>query len=200
VHTNTTKFFAKRRFLKYSLLGVGAVAAVAAGGAGYLTLTNRYRERYGKLLVLDGHLADIVHALAEACVPDRPGFPSVEQAEVVTRLDEEMFFVGDGISGDMKAALYLLEMLPLGKGYASRLSRMAVPERRKFLTEASDTQDDTIRAVVFNLAATMRWYYYGHPSTWKAIGYDGPFMNLPEQRSEQRVFYAALVAKPTSTK
>ena len=41
----------------------------------------------------------------------------------------------------------------------------------------------------------MRWYYFGHPSTWNAIGYDGPFMNLPEKRSEQRVLYARLVGK-----
>jgi len=191
----TTNFFAKRRFLKMTLLGIGGTIAVASGGVGYLTMTNRYRERYGKLLSLDGHLADIVHTLAEASVPDRPGFPTVEQAEIVTRLDEEMYFVSDGISSDLRAAFYLLEMLPLANGYMSRFSRLSVAERRKFLTEASDTTDDTQRVIIFNLPAMMRWYYYGHPSSWKAIGYDGPFMNLPEKRSEQRMHYAALVGR-----
>lgn len=188
-------FFARRRFLKLTLLGVGGAVAAAAGGIGYLTMTNRYRDRYGKLLSLDGHLADVAHALAEASVPNRPGFPTIEEAEVVTRLDEEMFFVDDAISGDLKAAFYLLEMLPLAKGHMSRFSRLTVAERRQFLTEASDTSDDTVRAIVYSLPATMRWYYYGHPSSWKAIGYDGPFLGLPEQRSEQRALYTTLVGR-----
>lgn len=190
-----TKFFAKRRFLKIALLGVGSTVVAAAGGVGYLTLTNRFRSRYGTLLVLDGHLADVVHALAEACVPTATGFPTVEQAEVVTRLDEELYFVSEGISGDLKAALYLLEMLPMTYGHLSRLSRLSVDERRELLTRASGTKDDTVRAVIANLSGLMRWYYFGHPSTWNAIGYDGPFMNLPEKRSEQRVLYARLVGK-----
>ncbi|AYY57215.1 hypothetical protein KTE64_28945 [Burkholderia multivorans] len=193
-----TRLFERRKFLKIALIGVGGTIAAATAGVGYLTLTNRFRERYGKLLVFDGHLADVVHALAEASVPDAPGFPSVEQAEVVTRMDEEMFFVNDKISSDVKAGLYLLDMLPLAHGHLSRLSRMSVSERRAFLSRASHTHDDTVRVVISNLSGMMRWYYYGHPSTWKAIGYDGPFMNLPEKRSEQRVLYAQLVANATS--
>ncbi|AKU21020.1 hypothetical protein [Massilia sp. NR 4-1] len=185
-------FFAKRRFLKIALLGLGGTVAAATGGAAYLTMTHRHRDRYGKLLVLDDHCADIVHALAEASVPVGVAFPTIEQAEVLTRFDEELFFVNEGIGSDLRSAFYLLEFLPLAKGYASRFSRLPVAARRKFLAEACDTRDDTVRAVIFNLPATMRWYYYGHPSSWKAIGYDGPFMNLPEKRSEQRVLYAKL--------
>jgi hypothetical protein len=90
--------FTKRRFLKFSLLGVAGAATLVAGAGAYITQTNRYRNRYGQLLVVDGHLADIAHTLAEACVPNRPGFPDIERAEVVKRLDEELFFVSDNIS------------------------------------------------------------------------------------------------------
>eukprot|EP01032_Pedospumella_encystans_P012491 gene12491-14451_t len=162
--------FTKRRFLKFSLLGVAGAATLVAGAGAYITQTNRYRQRYGQLLVVDGHLADIAHTLAEACVPNRPGFPDIEQAEVVKRLDEELFFVSDNISSDLKAAFYLLEMFPLAYGHLSRFSRLTVAERKQVLTAASDTQDDTLRAVIANLSAMMRWYYYGHPSTWKVIG------------------------------
>ncbi len=191
--------FTKRRFLKYSLLSIAGAATLVTGAGAYITQTNRYAERYGKLLVLDGHLADIAHTLAEACVPGRPGFPDIEQAEVVKRLDEELFFVSDNIGSDLKAAFYLLEMLPLAYGHLSRFSRLTVEERKKLLTQATDTQDDTVRAVLTNLSAMMRWYYYGHPSTWKVIGYDGPFMGLPEKHSEQRVLYAKLVHETDST-
>jgi hypothetical protein len=189
--------FTKRRFLKFSLLGIGGAVATAAGVGAYITQTNQFRTRYGKLLVLDGHLADIAHTMAEASVPTgRPGFPTIEQAEVVKRLDEELYFASDSIGGDLKAAFYLLEMLPMAYGHASRFSRLTLAERKALLLEATDTKDDTVRAVIANLSATMRWYYYGHPSTWKVIGYDGPFMNLPEQKSEQRVLYARLIAEP----
>lgn len=192
-------FFSKRRFLKFSLLGIGATVATAAGLGAYLTQTHQFRARYGKLLVLDGHLADIAHTLAQACVPTgRPGFPSIEQAEVVQRMDEEFYFVSDSISADIKAAFYLLEMLPFAYGHASRFSRLTLAQRRALLTEATATQDDTVRAVVANLSAIIRWYYYGHPSTWKVTGYDGPFMQLPEQKSEQRLWYAKLTAAPDS--
>jgi hypothetical protein len=190
--------FTKRRFLKFSLLGVAGAATLVAGAGAYITQTNRYRQRYGQLLVVDGHLADIAHTLAEACVPNRPGFPDIEQAEVVKRLDEELFFVSDNISSDLKAAFYLLEMFPLAYGHMSRFSRLTVQERKQVLTAASDTQDDTLRAVIANLSAMMRWYYYGHPSTWKAIGYDGPYMNLPEKHSEQRIHYAQLVSSAST--
>jgi hypothetical protein len=190
--------FTKRRFLKFSLLGVAGAATLVAGAGAYITQTNRYRHRYGQLLVVDGHLADIAHTLAEACVPNRPGFPDIEQAEVVKRLDEELFFVSDNISSDLKAAFYLLEMFPLAYGHLSRFSRLTVEERKQVLTAASDTQDDTLRAVIANLSAMMRWYYYGHPSTWKVIGYDGPFMNLPENHSEQRIHYAKLVSSAST--
>lgn len=80
-------------------------------------------------------------------------------------------------------------------GYFSRLSRLSLAERRELLIRASGTKDDTVRAVIANLSGMMRWYYFGHPATWNAIGYDGPFMNLPEKRSEQRVLYAKLVGK-----
>lgn len=190
--------FTKRRFLKFSLLGVAGAATLVAGAGAYITQTNRYRQRYGQLFVVDGHLADIAHTLAEACVPNRPGFPDIEQAEVVKRLDEELFFVSDNISSDLKAAFYLLEMFPLAYGHLSRFSRLTVQERKQVLTAASDTQDDTLRAVIANLSAMMRWYYYGHPSTWKAIGYDGPFMNLPEKHSEQRIHYAQLVSSAST--
>jgi hypothetical protein len=193
--------FSKRRFLKFTLLGIGGTLAAAAGLGAYITQTNQYRTRYGTLLRLDGHLADIAHTLAQASVPTgRLGFPTIEEAEVVNRLDEELFFVNEKIYNDFKAALYLLEMLPMSYLHASRFSRLSLNERKKFLTEAIHTKDDTVRAVIANLSATMRWYYYGHPSTWKVIGYDGPFMNLPEQKSEQRLLYTKLTQEPNPKK
>ena len=190
---NTPKpVFARRKFLKYSLLSLGSLVGAGALGAGVF-VSNRYRDKYGKLLVLDGHLADIVHAFAEAALPLGTGFPSIEEAQVVNRMDEEFFFIDPAIQSDFKAVLYLVEAMPIAEGYFSRFSRLAREKRIEFLEQMQSTDNDLYRVAIANARMVVRLMYYGHPSTWKAIGYDGPFANVPEVRSEQRKYYASLV-------
>lgn len=189
---NQTKpVFARRNFLKYSLIGLGSVAGLAAVGVGVFN-TNQYRDKYGKLMVLDGHLADIVHAFAEAAMPVGNGFPTIEEAEVVKRMDEELFFISENIQSDFKAVLYLVELLPFAYGKMSRFSRLSREERIELLEKTADTENDLTRVAVANARMVTRLMYYGHPSSWKAIGYDGPFGNIPEQLSEQRKYYASI--------
>lgn len=184
--------FARRKFLKYTLLGLGAAAGLGAAGVGVF-LTNRYATNYGKLLVFNGHLTDILHTFAEAALPVRAGFPTIEEAEVVRRADEEFYFIDPDITADFKAALYLIEALPISLGYFSRFSRLDRSERVAFLEKMQNTENDLVRVAIANARMVVRLMYYGHSSTWKAIGYDGPFANVPEVVSSQRKHYASLV-------
>jgi hypothetical protein len=184
--------FARRKFLKNTLIGLGTVAGLSAVGVGVFN-TNQFADKYGKLLVLDGHLADIVHAFAEAAMPIGNGFPSIEETQVVKRMDEELFFINENIQSDFKAVLYLVELLPFSYGKMSRFSRLSRAERIALLEETTNTDNDLTRVAVANIRMVVRLMYYGHPSTWKAIGYDGPFGNIPEVVSEQRKYYASLV-------
>ncbi|MFN8353342.1 MAG: hypothetical protein U0Y10_02765 [Spirosomataceae bacterium] len=184
--------FARRKFLKYSLLGLGGVVGIGTIGAG-IFLSNSFRNNYGKLLVLDGHLADIAHAFAEAALPQGNGFPSIKEATVVQRMDEELFFIDPNIQSDFKAVLYLVEAMPLLEGRFSRFSRLSREQRIAFLEQMQATTNDLYRVAIANARMVVRLMYYGHPSTWKAIGYDGPFGNIPEVLSEQRRYYASLV-------
>ena len=120
--------FARRQFLRNSLLGVGGVLGVTSIGA-TVFLSNEYRVRYGQLLYLRGHLADIVHTFAEAALPQGQGFPTVEEAKVVPRLDEEFYFIDPTIQNDFKAVLFLVEAIPLWEGYFSRFSRLSREDR-----------------------------------------------------------------------
>lgn len=184
-----TSIFERRKFLKYSLLGVGGLIGIGGIGA-TVFLSNKYNEKYGKLMVFDGHLVDILHTFAEAAMP-KPinGFPTIEEAEVVRRLDEELFFADSNIQSDFKALLFLIEAMPMANGYFSRFSRLPKEKRIEFLEKMQTTETDIYRVAIANVRMLTRMVYYNHPSTWKAIGYDGPHGNIPEVVSEQRAYY-----------
>ena len=94
---------------------------------------------------------------------------------------------------DVKTMLDVMEYLPIAYGEFSRFSRMTPPQRLDFLNGLSYTGNDTIRAVVNNCRMISYNMYYGHESTWAAIGYDGAFSKVPQKLGEQRRHYANLV-------
>lgn len=134
-------------------------------------------------------------AVAEAVIPTQPGFPSVAEARVVQRMDEELWLSDLSIQEDMGAALIVLEWLPLGYGCISRFSRLDLAARRTVLTRAMESRIETLRAVGTNLKLVSHFMYFGHPSAWNAIGYDGPFQKLAPIQSSQRKAYALKVAQ-----
>ncbi|MBI3396535.1 MAG: hypothetical protein HY042_11910 [Spirochaetia bacterium] len=175
--------FSRRSFLKASLL-FGGAALATAGATRFLP-----RHHHGKLLSLNGYLADILYALAEVTLPGN-GMPTAEEAGVIQRTDEEITFVSEQIRSDLKAALYFVEVSPLTGGYFGRFSRLTPSERLAFLRAGETGSSDLLRSAISNLRMVILLVYYGHKSTWKKIGYDGPFAGFPEKLSEQRVLYA----------
>ena len=192
----TSSTFNRRKFLKYTLLGVGGLAGVGAATAAWFT-SNKNQTHYKNLQVLSGHYAEVIEALTTVILPQKPPYPTIAEAQVIQRLDEELFFVDATIQSDFKALIYLLEGMPLAKGYFSRFSRLAINQRKKFLEEMLDTDNDLFRAAIANLRMVVRMIYFGHAATWKIMGYEGPHGNLPEVVSEQRKYYATLTASDT---
>lgn len=177
----------RRRFLK-------SVLALAAAGAGATTASCARGGGVGAggrpFLFLDDGEAAIVAALGEVIIPTQPGFPSLEQAQVLRRFDEELSFVGESIRGDLHAALGLLQVAPFLYGRFSRYSKLPRAGRREILTRLLQSRSETLRAVGINLKLLVHFFYFGHASTWPVIGYDGPFAHLPPIESEQRRWYA----------
>lgn len=178
----------RRRFLKGALAvagaatgGVSVTACAPEGGAG---------DDGRPLLFLDAGEAAIVTALAEALIPTQPGFPTAAQAQVVRRMDEELSFVGASIRDDLHAAIGALQLAPFLQGRFARFSKLDVAGRRAVLDGLARSRVETLRAVGSNLRLLVHFFYFGHPSTWAAIGYDGPFSHLPPIASEQRRHYA----------
>lgn len=184
----------RRRFLK---IGLAAVAGLAAVGGGAVWLMSGGDEDlspketgFGKLLVLDPKRADIFHAFAEAALPKEEGFPTAREAQVVERLDEELYFVDASIRGDVKMVIDVFNLLPFFYGRFSTFTSLEPEDRTAFLKETQATKSDTVRVVVNALRMGALMMYYGHESTWNVIGYDGPHGGLEPIMNAQRTHYA----------
>jgi len=189
----------RRSFLKLGLM-TGAVAVAVLNGCtdAVTSFSGARRTPYGTLLILDEEQARTMEAFAETVVPSAKDFPSAREARVVQRLDEELFFVSGNIAADVKTVLDVLEWMPVAYGYFSRFSRLSPDKRLAFLNGTKNTGSATVRAVIHNCRMICFNLYYGHQSTWAAIGYDGPFSGIPEQLGEQRRYYAELIGSAQS--
>ncbi|RHX92323.1 hypothetical protein [Leptospira stimsonii] len=172
--------------------GLGGLLSI---GIGTLLFRRSYSGTVPKTLFFSESEAAFLQAYSQTLLPQEPGFPDIEKAEVVRRLDEEFFFVDSGITDDFKSLIFILEYLPLVSGYWSRFSRLSEEDRRKFLYSQEKTDSDLIRAALANLKMPIFLMYYGHESSFKAISYDGPFANPPEKLSESRIYYRKILGE-----
>jgi len=189
----------RRRLLKLGLVAATGLAAVG-GGAVWLLRSGAESlhpsgTQFGKLMVLDHKRASILNAFAEAALPMGEGFPTVREAQVIERLDEELYFVSAGLRSDVLSALDALNLLPFLYGHFSTFSVLGLEDRIVVLNGTRSTRSDTVRAVVNALRMLTAMMYYGHESSWAAIGYDGPFARLEPIMSEQRIHYARLTGR-----
>ncbi|WP_411824161.1 hypothetical protein [Leptospira sp. 'Mane'] len=131
----------------------------------------------------------ILEAWCLAVLPDEKNMPDHNKAEVIRRLDEEFYFVSEEIREEFHMAIIGLDYLPFFYGSFSRFHKLTLENRISFLEKTKDTESDLVRAIIGNLKLVTFLAYYGHESTWKQIGYDGPFGNPPEKWSESRIHY-----------
>lgn len=181
----------RRRFLKTCVAagGVATVLAVPACARAPGTDAVQHATRLGPLLVLDDDQVAILEAFAEAAIATGDGFPAIRDADVVRRLDEELFFTDAAIREDFLLGLSAADYLPLAYGRFSRLHRMPLASRRAFLDGLADTRIDIVRALVNGLRMTTGLMYYAHRSTWAAMGFEGTHAGLPPRDDEQRMYY-----------
>ena len=180
------------------LLKIGALSAVALGsatalmmggrGAGKLTLAE-----YPQLLVLSKDNARTLLAMVQVVLPRSHVANVALHHQVLSRIDEESFFIDSKIQQDFCLALDVLEYLPVVFGKFSRFSHLSLVEREAFLSAMHGTRIDTLRAVVNNCRLLPLYVYYGLEASWASIGYDGAFSKIKPLVSEQRHYYAERV-------
>lgn len=190
----------RRRFLQAAVTGAAFVAVALPGlpARAAPAAPDRHATASGILLVLDARRAEILSAFAEATLVSGNGFPSVADAGVVARIDEELFFTDAAIRDDFLLAIDAIDLLPIAWGQFSRLRRMTAEHRRQFLDGLADTRFETVRALVNGLRMVTGLVYYAHPATGRALGCEGPHAGLPPQDREQRAYYRQATGRDDS--
>jgi hypothetical protein len=180
----------RRRFFTAGL-GGGALLVM---GSGLRWFAWDYRLRAGeRALGLTVKEFCVVRSLVELFFPATEGLPSGVALGVHQRIDEEVWSQPQEVREELRAALHLLEHGPLLFGFPGRLSNLELPERERAFQRLLASERDVVAQAAVAFKQMAHLFYYGHPDTWKAIAYDGPWVPQPLP-PESSVRYQALVA------
>lgn len=175
----------RRRLLSF---GLGGAAMLAAGGV-WSWFRGGYSVPPGDVPVaLTVKELAIVRAIVEALHPADGDLPSGLSIGVHLRIDEEVWSANDHARADLKAAIGVLEHVPLLFGWGGRLTHLPPADRVAFLVEVMATGPGPIGRAATAIKQLCSLFYYSHPATWAAIGYDGPW--VPESPPDSSVRYA----------
>jgi hypothetical protein len=178
----------RRRVLAY---GVGGAALLTAGGA-LRWFAFGYAKDAG--VALSPKEYAVVRAIVEALFPAHGAFPSAIALGVHAKLDEEVYSQREDIAADLKAGIQLLEHAPPLVGSFGRLSALPVDERGRVLRALMERGPQLVVQVAVALQQMASLFYWGHPSTWGAIGYDGPWQKDPRPPPSTARYQAAVDA------
>lgn len=183
----------RRKLLKWGVFGVVALGSATTFMLGDRGGDERAAGESLSLLVFNRDHAQTLLAMLQMVLPSSHVTNAALHNQVLSRIDEEFYFVDGKIQADFCLALDVLEYLPILFGHFSRFSKLSRVDRDEFLARMQNTRSDTFRAVINNCRLFPLYVYYGLEVSWQTIGYDGPFSRIKPVVSEQRQFYADLV-------
>lgn len=174
--------------------GLGGAVLVCGGGLSWLTLGYRLPE--GEVAIgLSVKELCVVRALVEAMLPAESDLPSGLELGVHVRIDEEVWAGPDAVRADLSAALQLLEHLPPLFGHPGRLTSLSPARRLAFLEQALRHGPQPVVQAVVALKQMVHLFFYVHPRTWAAIGYDGPWVPEARPPASSRAYAELLAAR-----
>lgn len=163
--------FERRKFLKLGAVGAGVLVSSAAI---YRWVASGYSQKLPKgarPVALSPKEFVVMNALIEILFPDLK-----DTAALTQRMDEEIWAASHYLRSDLKDGIQVLEHAPPMMGFAGRFSSLAIADREKCLDAYLVGSLDILRQVAFGLKEMIHFFYYTHPESWKAIGYEGPFV------------------------
>ncbi len=173
----------RRRFLKY----VGGALLLASAGVGVLR-TRGYSvspEREATLKSLSPwQLIVVQHAARRIAAADdvTPAAPSPDDLDVAGFVDAYIARLPATVRRDLLRLLaYVEHLAPIARGYSSRFSRLGPDDQDGVLANLEASDQSLLRGGFAGLKALVFMGYYRNPSTWKILGYDGPWVNRPEK-------------------
>lgn len=178
-------------------LGLGGAIALVVGGAALKTFWLGYRSLLDATDVptaLSTKEFAIVKCLVRALVPADGPLPSGDALEVAQRIDEELWAAPPELRAEIKAGLQLFEHGTVTRGLGTRFTALAPDGQRAYVALLLDGDNETLRQITTALRQVVLLFYWGHPATWKAIGYDGPLVGAPVP-PESHLAYRKLIGR-----
>ena len=125
----------------------------------------------------------VQHAARRITAADRQedsSIPSADEVDVVGFVDAWVARVDARLRRDLGRFLaYLEHAAPLACGFGSRFSLLAPFEQDRVLTSVQSSQSDLLRAGFDGIRSLVFMGYYRDARTWRAVGYDGPWVSRP---------------------
>lgn len=139
------------------------------------------------LKVLSGREYSVVCALAEALIPNRPQWPTVEEVRVGVLADLTIERLSEDAQKEIKQLLGLFEnglTQFLFSGRTRPFSQMNSQEQQDAL-RSWQTSGLTLRRTGFQALRTLVMAcYYGSERIWPMVGYPGPPIAIPSGNQE----------------
>jgi hypothetical protein len=170
----------RRRWLE----GAFAAALIVSGVAVRLRTRGYEAPTGSKLVVLGAWQWGVVrHAARRIAAPDGEAsgsLPTADDLDVASFVDGWLSRMDRRVVRDFGRFLaYLEHFAPIGCGLMSRFTHLSTSDQDRVLASVEASRSDLLRAGFEGLKALVFMGYYRDPRTWRALGYDGPFVGRP---------------------
>ena len=172
---STSSRFSRRFLLRRTAYGA---AAMALGGALLGSWSRRVtRLPAAPLTCLAADEAAILTAVCETFLPPAPGFPTIQDAHLVERLDAKLASMDPEDAGDVKTLLSVFEYgAPVVGPALGRFTGLSDAARERYLAGWEQSRLEFKRTGFHALKYLIYLFYYDTPASWKKLQYAGPVL------------------------
>lgn len=124
--------------------------------------------------VLSATEFDTLAAVAHVLIGASAGQPGTHDARTAERVELELTKIQGRLASDVKAALKLVEYLPVFWGTGARLSRLPIERQYEMVDRMRLSDNLLIRSAYSGLRFLCVLFYYSDSRAWPRIGYAGP--------------------------
>lgn len=158
-------------------LGIGGAAVLALGGGLLRWVGSGYALGPGEVAIgLSVKQLCVARALVGTLAPGGEGLPSGLELGLVQRLDEQVWASDEGMAGDLRAALELVEHAPPIFGHFGRFTSLGLAARQDVFDKMLRSRRDLFVQVASAFKQLIQLCYFADERVWPAIGYDGPWI------------------------
>ena len=170
------RVLSRRRFVKWSLTGLGGLLGVASAAGGALFALRGCAPSVEGLRVLSDHEYRTLSNLARAVLPAGGAFPQgADDYDLARMFDGYLADEPEENIDDLTMALTLLEFGPVLFDFRFKtFSNLTTDEQRAHFDGWMRSSSLTRRKVSVAFRKFLYLVFYDQPAVWPHIGYGGP--------------------------